>query len=142
MHCTGELHGNVCLPGQWQQWKNASATNMRAGRGWRSLEGSSAPEGTGNPPGVGLLVAVVERLQALLLLLLAQLGGVRDLEESWGKLHQPARVDGRHLPHVLLGGQHQFVIHHPVKRDSRSRNQFIQTRSNKTRAGVAKLAPF
>lgn len=108
----------------------------------RRERSSSPPERARYPPGVGLLVAVVQGLQPLLLLLLAQLGWIRNLEESWGKLHQPARIDGCHLPHVLLGGQHQFVIHHPVKRDSSSGNQFFQTRSDKKRAGAAKLAPL
>lgn len=108
----------------------------------RRKPSSSPPERARYPPGIGLLVAVVEGLQPLLLLLLAQLGWVRNLEESWCKLHQPARIDGCHLTHVFLGGQHQFVIHHPVKGDSKSGNQVFQTRSNKTRAGAAKLAPL
>lgn len=78
-----------------------------------ALHTSTASEGTRDSPGVGFLVAVVQRLQALLFLLLAEAGGVRHFEEGWGKLHQPARVNGGHLSHVLLGGQHQLVIHNP-----------------------------
>ena len=75
---------------------------------------SAPPEGAGDPPGVGLLVAVVQGLEALLFLLLAEACGVGHLEEGRGELHQPAGVDGGHLPHVLLGGQDQLVIHEPV----------------------------
>ena len=84
---------------------------------FQALGSSAPPEGPGDPPGVGLLIAVVERLQALLLLLLAEACGVRHLEEGGGELDQPARVDGGHLPHVLLGGQHQLVVHHPARRN-------------------------
>ena len=71
------------------------------------------PECPGYPPGVGFLVLVVEGFDLLLLLLLAQLGGVGESEELGGELDQPLGVDGRHLAHVLLGRQHQLVVHHP-----------------------------
>ena len=71
-------------------------------------------EGTWDSPGVWFLIFVVQRLNLLLLLLLAELGGVRELEELGGKLHQPLWVDGRHFPHVLLGRQNQLVVHHPA----------------------------
>lgn len=74
---------------------------------------SAASEGAGDSPGVGLLVAVVQRLQALLLLLLAEARGVRHFEEGGRELYEPAGVDGGHLPHVLLGGQDQLVVHDP-----------------------------
>lgn len=80
----------------------------------RSKRLSAASEGAGDPPGVGLLVAVVERLQALLFLLLAEARRVRHFEEGGCKLHQPARVDGGHLSHVLFGGQHQLMVHNPA----------------------------
>ena len=82
--------------------------------------GSTTPEGPGDSPSVGFLVTVVQRLQALLLLLLAEACGVRHLEEGGGELHQPARVDGGHLPHVLLGSQHQLMVHHPVENRGRT----------------------
>lgn len=75
---------------------------------------SAASEGTWDPPGIGLLIAVVEWLKALLLLLLAKACGVGHFEEGGCKLYEPARVDGSHLPHVLLGSQHQLVIDHPT----------------------------
>lgn len=75
---------------------------------------STTPEGTRDSPSVGFLVTVVQRLKALLFLLLAEASGVRHFEEGWSKLHQPARVDGGHLTHVLLGGQHQLMVHNPV----------------------------
>ena len=54
--------------------------------------------GPGDPPGVlVLLVLVVERLDALVLLEVGQLGRVRHLEERRRELHQPLGVDGRHL---------------------------------------------
>lgn len=74
---------------------------------------SAASEGAGDPPRVGLLVAVVERLQFLLPLLVAEARRVADSVEGRSQLHQPAGVDGGHLPHVLLGGQHQLVIDEP-----------------------------
>mmetsp|Transcript_17127 Transcript_17127/g.28163 ORF Transcript_17127/g.28163 Transcript_17127/m.28163 type:complete len:206 (-) Transcript_17127:3192-3809(-) len=64
-------------------------------------------------PGIGLLIAVVEGLDLLLLLALGQLCGVGLLEEGGGQLGQPLGLDGTHLPHVLLGRQHKLVIEHP-----------------------------
>ena len=71
-------------------------------------------ESTWDSPGVGFLIFVVQWLNLLLLLLLAELSGVGELEELGGKLHQPLWVDGRHFPHVLLGRQNQLVVHHPA----------------------------
>lgn len=84
------------------------------------LHASTASEGTRDSPSVGFLVTVVQRLQALLFLLLAEASGVRHFEEGWRELHQPARVNGGHLSHVLLGGQHQLVIHNPGNTKVRS----------------------
>lgn len=80
---------------------------------YKNRSESTAPEGTRDSPGVGLLVAVVQRLQPLLFLLFAEARRVGHFEEGGRELHQPAGVDGGHLPHVLLGGQHQLVIHNP-----------------------------
>ncbi len=86
---------------------------------------STASEGTRDSPSVGLFVTVVQRLEALLFLLLAEACGVGHFEEGRWKLHQPARVDGGHLPHVLLGGQHQLVVHNPEdERGNRSEGYF------------------
>lgn len=83
------------------------------GRSVRHMRPSAASEGAGYSPSVGFLVTVVERFQFLLPLLLAKACGVTNPVESWCKLHQPARVDSGHLPHVLLGGQHQLMVHKP-----------------------------
>lgn len=80
---------------------------------------STPSEGTRDSPGIGFLVAVVQRLQALLFLLLAEACGVGHFEEGGRKLHQPAGIDGGHLPHVLLGGQHQLVVHDPEEKRGR-----------------------
>lgn len=69
-----------------------------------SLHLSAPSEGAGDPPSVGLLVTVVQRFETLLFLLLAEACGVRHFEEGRRKLHQPARVNGGHLSHILLGG--------------------------------------
>lgn len=76
----------------------------------------ASSEGSGYSPGIWFLVAVVEGLQPLLFLLLAEACGIRDFEESWRKFYKPPRVNGGHLPHVLLGGQHKLMIHHPGER--------------------------
>lgn len=81
---------------------------------------SAASEGAGDPPGVGLLVAVVQRFEALLLLLLAEARGVGHFEEGGSELYEPAGVDGGHLAHVLLGGQDQLVVHHPAENGGNS----------------------
>ena len=75
-------------------------------------------EGARDSPGVGLLVSVVQWFQALLLLLLAEARRVGHFEEGRRKLHQPASVNGGHLAHVLLSGQHQLMVHNPVKRNN------------------------
>ena len=82
----------------------------------RLLSGASsaAPEGAGDSPGVGLLVSVVERFQLLQPLLAAETRRVAHSVERRSKLHQPAGVDDGHLPHVLLGGQHQLVVNKPA----------------------------
>ena len=71
----------------------------------------SSAESSRNSPGIGLLVAIVEWLQTLHFLLLAEACGVGDFEESWSKLHQPTGVNCGHLSHVFLCGQHQLVVH-------------------------------
>lgn len=73
-------------------------------------------ESSGNSPGIGLLVSVVERLETLLFLLFAEASRVGYFEEGWRELHQPAWVDCRHLSHILFGGQHQFMVYHPERR--------------------------
>lgn len=80
-----------------------------------SVDLSSSSEGAGNPPGVGLFVAVVQGLEALLFLLFAEARRVGHFEEGGRELHEPARVDGGHLAHVLLCGEDQLVIHHPFR---------------------------
>lgn len=71
------------------------------------------PEGPGYSPGVGLLITVIQGLKTLLLLLFAELGWVRDLEEGRSKFHKPPGVDGGDLTHILLRGQHQLMVYHP-----------------------------
>lgn len=77
----------------------------------------SASEGAWDSPSVGLFVTVVQGLEALLFLLLAEAGGVGHFKEGRCELHQPARVDGGHLTHVLLCSQHQLVVHNPVDKE-------------------------
>ena len=57
---------------------------------------------------------VIERLQSLLPLALAQLGGVPNSEECGRKFREPLGVDGGDLPHVFLGGENQFMINDPL----------------------------
>lgn len=73
----------------------------------------ASSEGSGYSPSIWFLVAVIKGLQPLLFLLFAEACGIRDFEESWRKFYKPPRVNGGHLPHVLLGGQHKLMIHHP-----------------------------
>lgn len=75
----------------------------------------SSPPHSRNSPGVGLLILVVQRLQTLVLLELAQLRGVRELEERRSELDQPLGVDGGHLSHVLLSSLNQLVVYHPAQ---------------------------
>ncbi len=75
-------------------------------------------EGSGYSPSIWFLVAVVKGLQPLLFLLFAEACGIRDFEESWRKFYKPPRVNGGHLPHVLLGGQHKLMIHHPEEKNA------------------------
>lgn len=77
----------------------------------------SASEGAWDSPSVGLFVTVVQGLEALLFLLLAEAGGVGHFKEGRCELHQPARVDGGHLTHVLLCSQHQLVVHNPIDKE-------------------------
>lgn len=86
----------------------------------------SAPsESTRDSPSIGFLIAIVQRLEALLFLLLAEACGVRHFEEGRWKLHQPARIDGCHLPHVLLGSQHQLVVHNPADKKGRMLQDYL-----------------
>ena len=57
---------------------------------------------------------IVQRLNSLLSLSLAQFSWVRKFEESRSKLHQPLWINSRCLSHVLLGCQYQLMIDHPV----------------------------
>lgn len=66
-------------------------------------------------PRVRLLVLVEERLQALILLELAELRWIGEAEERRRKLDQPLRVDRRHFPHVLLRCLNQLVVNDPKK---------------------------
>ena len=66
-------------------------------------------------PGHGVIVAVIEGLNALLALAPAELLVVRGLEEARGQLDEPLGIDGAHLTHVLLAGQHQLVVDDPVR---------------------------
>ena len=93
-------------------------------------------ESTRDSPGVGFLIFVVQRLNLLLLLLLAELSGVRELEELGGKLHQPLWVNGRHFPHVLLGRQNQLVVHHPAHSPFAFREMLLLLRKNFTWSGL------
>lgn len=89
---------------------------------------SASSEGAGDPPSIGLLVTVVERFKFLLPLLPAEACGVANSEESRCELHQPARVDGGHLPHVLLGCQHQLMVNKPEEKRVRTETQLIMLR--------------
>lgn len=82
----------------------------------KTLTFSSLPKGTRDSPSVRFFVSVVERFQFLLPLLSAEASGVGNSEEGWSKLHQPAGIDGGHLPHVLFSGQYQLVVHKPEER--------------------------
>lgn len=59
------------------------------------------------------LIPVVEWLNPFLSLSLAELCGIRELEKSRGKLHQPAGVNGSCLSHVLFSGEHQLMVDYP-----------------------------
>ena len=61
-----------------------------------------------------LFVFVEEGLDPLVLFEVGQLGRVRKLEKGRSQLDQPLWVDSRHGVHVLLGGLHNFVVHHPL----------------------------
>ena len=87
---------------------------------------SAASEGSGDPPGVGLLVAVVQRLQFLHPLLPAEACRVGHSVEGRGEFYQPARVDGGHLTHVLLSGQNQLMIHEPAGQGRKYSDDEIQ----------------
>ena len=79
-------------------------------------ESSASSEGPRDSPRVRLLVTVVQRLETLVFLQPAEARGVRHLEEGRSELRQPARVNGGHFTHVLLGGQNQLVVHQPKKK--------------------------
>lgn len=87
--------------------------------------GVEFPEGTRDSPRVWFFVFVVQWLDLLLFLLLAQLGGVGELEELGGKLHQPFGVNGCHLPHILLGRQDQLMVDHPAQTKHLSKKLFL-----------------
>ncbi len=67
------------------------------------------------PPVVGVVVAVIQRLNALGALAPRQLVRVGALEEARRELDEPLGVDRAHLAHVLLAGQHQLVVDDPVR---------------------------
>lgn len=65
-------------------------------------------------PRVWILVFVVQRLDLLLFLLLAEFRGVAEAEKIWGKLDQPLWINGRDFSHVFLGRQNEFMVDNPV----------------------------
>mmetsp|Transcript_34510 Transcript_34510/g.90808 ORF Transcript_34510/g.90808 Transcript_34510/m.90808 type:complete len:344 (-) Transcript_34510:93-1124(-) len=69
----------------------------------------------GEPPCVGVVEAIVERLDALLPLALGELLRVGLLEEARRELEEPFGLDGDDLAHVLLCGKHEFVIDEPFR---------------------------
>ena len=71
-------------------------------------------EGSRDSPGVRLLVFIVQRFNLLRFLGFAEPCRVVELEELRSKLDEPLGVDGRDLAHVLLGGEHQLVVHDPA----------------------------
>ena len=66
-------------------------------------------------PGHGVIVAVVEGLNALLALAATELLVVGRLEEARRQLDKPLGIYGAHLAHVLLAGQHKLVVDDPVR---------------------------
>ena len=70
---------------------------------------------TRNSPFVGILVLVEERLDLLLLLVLGEFCRISELEKRGRKLDKPLGVNGAHLTHILLGGEHELVIDKPLR---------------------------
>ena len=68
------------------------------------------PFDLGQPPLVGLLVLVIQRLNLLLLLPLADLGVVGHPEELRGHFSEPFRLDSSNVVAVLASGEDQLVI--------------------------------
>ena len=71
----------------------------------RAAQAVQSAATTGKTPRVGVIVAVVQGLQALSLLAPRQLVRVGTLEEAWCQLHQPLGVNSAHL-HI------QAMVHH------------------------------
>lgn len=70
-------------------------------------------ESSRDSPWVWILVFVVQRLDFLLFLLLAEFRGVAEAEKFWGKLDQPLWVNGRDFSHVFLGCQNELMVDYP-----------------------------
>ena len=68
----------------------------------------------GETPRVGIVVSIVEGLNLFALFAFAHVTGIAHLEETRGELDEPFWVDGAHLSHVLLGGEHELVVDDPV----------------------------
>ena len=74
---------------------------------------SGAPLDLRETPFIWFLVFVVQWLNLLLLLALADLVGISDLEELGRDFHEPFRFDGSHVMAILPCREHQLVVHHP-----------------------------
>lgn len=72
-------------------------------------------ESSRDSPWVWILVFVVQRLDFLLFLLLAEFRGVAEAEKFRGKLDQPLWINGRDFSHVFLGRQNEFMVDNPEK---------------------------
>lgn len=70
-------------------------------------------ESSRDSPWVWILVFVVQRLDFLLFLLLAEFRGVAEAEKFRGKLDQPLWINGRDFSHVFLGCQNELMVYNP-----------------------------
>lgn len=70
-------------------------------------------ESSRDSPWVWILVFVVQRLDFLLFLLLAEFRGVAEAEKFRGKLDQPLWINGRDFSHVFLGCQNELMVDYP-----------------------------
>ena len=64
---------------------------------------------------MGVIVSIIQRLQTLCSLPTRQFVRICCLEEPGRQLHKPFGIYGAHLPHVLLAGQHQLKVDHPIR---------------------------
>jgi len=69
---------------------------------------------SGDTPGVGLLVLVVQGLDPLRLLELGQLGRVREPEECRCEFYQPLRIYGCAFSHIFLRGLNNLMKDDPL----------------------------